>query len=292
MAGGILTGSGLDELVRQIEELRTRRYEGAFDEGLEAGTPLGEAGAYAQMVAVCEDVLWLYGVYGDGEPVDVLGIDRIVEDLPRIREGRRALVIPRDPETPWHDAGVIVRYGLRVDMLAAETGPEGQRMWRLLTHEQTWIKFRDDDGRTHYIQVRGLPPVQQAARHAYEAEVREAEAVAAALRSARPRGRVARSYLELDAAVEPLLRKLLVLDPDALVGHALVRIGALPPEFRTARVDAAVPTLAAHHRHAGFDVATCLHWLRVIRRRVAAVEAAGPKPPPSDDANALGSLAW
>ncbi|KQU31123.1 hypothetical protein ASG63_16650 [Methylobacterium sp. Leaf94] len=278
--------------------LITPRFEGSFDLALEDGNGPGTPHDLAHY---CWRILWAYGVHGDCEPLKVADVDLLVlrmTDLYVIQgKGRthRTHVLQR-----WLDAGHLVHLGIRFGILAEEAGPDGRRQWRLLTHEPAWIHEDGPDGERVAIQVRGLPPAEQAARLELEAERAVAEEIAAAARSARPRDRIAREYRRLDAVAGPLLTRIVEHHPQARVGHAMMRIAGtmLPGAFRGEPLSAVLPTLSSLHRDKGFDVGQCIEWsghLHRVADRAADLglrEHADPAAVPESDADALGSLAW
>jgi len=275
------------------------RFDGAFDLALEQGTGPSTPDDLARL---CWRILWAYGVKGDYEPLQVIDVDTCVIRMAdyhviqaRGRREHRPHVLQR-----WLDAGHMLHEGIRLGMLSEEAGPDGPRQWRLLTHTPTWLHEDGPDGASTSVQVRGFPPAEQAARLELEAERAAAEEIAAAARSARPRGRIAREYIRLDEKVGPLLALIIERNPNARVGHAMMRIAGpmLPTAFRGEPLSAVLPTLLSLHRDTGFNVGQCIDWWGHLSRvadkaaEMAQREGAGPAAVPDSDADALGSLAW
>ncbi|MCJ2060595.1 hypothetical protein MKL09_29230 [Methylobacterium sp. J-048] len=182
--------------------------------------------------------------------------------------------------TPWIDAGREVRKWLHLRLVVEEQGPDGERGWRLLSHEQQYAG--EGTGRNRrVIRIRGLPPEQQAARYALEA--RRARCAATADRKARERA---------DKAIAVYVRSILDSDPDFLIPASWAASGHIEGAYVGKRLDNAADIVRdAHHRLQltrdrltiwGHALNCGLHDATVNRPAII--------PLPGDDADALGTL--
>jgi hypothetical protein len=182
--------------------------------------------------------------------------------------------------TPWIDAGREVRKWIYLRLVVEEQGPDGERGWRLLSHEQQYVE--EGTGRNRrVIRIRGLPPEEQAVRYALEA--RRARCSATADRKARERA---------DSGVATYVRSILDMDPDALIPASWAQAGLIEQAYVGKRLDRAADVVReAHHRLEltrdrltvwGHALNNALHDAKVNRPAII--------PLPGDDADALDTL--
>lgn len=143
--------------------------------------------------------------------------------------------MPDEPRT-WADAGNVIHHGLALGLVAEETGPAGDRGWRLLDAEPNWIVT--GTGRQRECrQVRGLPATEQDA-------VDRAEATRRKLNATLDRKAREKADDRIDRAVRDILRA----DPASVVPAIWARRGCVPQWLPGTRLDAAAQVVReAHH---------------------------------------------
>lgn len=145
----------------------------------------------------------LLTVYGED---NWLGRGAVVRDYAAAMRARFARYQgqPDQPRT-WADAGNVIHHALRLGLVAEETGPDGERGWRLLDREPRWI-ITGTGGFRVLRQVRGLPPAEQDAVDKAEATRRKLNATL---------DRKARS--KADEPIAEYVREILTGDPAYVV---------------------------------------------------------------------------
>lgn len=196
---------------------------------------------------------------------------------------------PAEPRT-WGDGGNLIHHALRLGLVAEQAGPDGERGWRLLHREPRWVVEGTGYDR-RAVQVRGLPPVEQAAR--YRKEDSNAKRLATFARNSR-----AKASTEIDVLVARILRA----DPDTVVPQRWERSGCLPADAIGKRLDSYAGVVREAHHTAALDPAALKAWIRELNfERILAIgrpekrEKARAAEPvhaeiPTDDTEALEAL--
>ncbi|MCG5246918.1 hypothetical protein LPC10_17470 [Methylorubrum sp. B1-46] len=198
--------------------------------------------------------------------------------------------MPAEPRT-WADAGNLVHHALRLSLVAEETGPDGERGWRILDREPHWIVVGTGYHR-EARQVRGLPPAEQAVVD--KAEARKRKLSATLDRKARHAA---------DERIANRVRQILQYDPASLVPKHWARLGYVPAWLPGTRLDAAAAIVREAHHTVEMDRERLRGWLSYLgteslcalsrpSRRQAERDALPEHAQlPDDDAAALGALA-
>ncbi|MBK3397766.1 hypothetical protein [Methylobacterium ajmalii] len=196
---------------------------------------------------------------------------------------------PDQPRT-WGDAGNLIHHALRLGIIEEQAGPDGERGWRLLHREMRWV-VEGTGHRKQAVQVRGLPPSEQAARD------RKEEALAK-LRATLDRKARAKADPEIARLVESTLR----YDPDTVVPERWSTRGPAPAWTVGTRLDACAGVVRKAHHAAEIDRHAVTDWIRALkheqccamgrpRRRAAERAAQSPHAEiPEDDTAALEAL--
>ncbi len=223
--------------------------------------------------------------------VDWLGRADIVERYSTAMGARFARYQGRPTEPrSWSDAGNLIHHGLRLGLLAEKTGPGGERGWRLISREVMWrVEGTGYDRKA--VQVRGLPPAQQAARD------RKEETIAKRRATLDQTARV-----KANGEIERLVGSIMRYDPDTVVPARWVDGGFVPAWFQGTRLDACAGIAREAHHANELPRVRLAQWIRALkheevcaigRPRSRAEERAAQSPHaeiPEDDTSALEAL--
>lgn len=196
---------------------------------------------------------------------------------------------PAEPRT-WADAGNLIHHALRLGLLREETGPGGERGWRILDRKPHWIVVGTGYHR-EAKQVRGLPPAEQAAVDKAAARLRKLHVTL---------DRKAR--FAADTEIWRLIRRIIHGDPGATVPEFWVALGFIPDWMAGHRFDASGRLIAEMHHTIEMDRVRLREWIESLsfystsapfryRKRLEA-QVALPEHAeiPAEDAAALGDL--
>ncbi|BAU90651.1 MULTISPECIES: hypothetical protein [Methylobacteriaceae] len=169
---------------------------------------------------------------------------------------RRYTGTPEQPRT-WADAGNVIHHALALGLVAEETGPGGERGWRLTSREPAWL-IVGTGAQRECRQVRGLPPEQQAAQDKREQAARRRNT------TLDRKARVA-----ADEHVARHVRDVLRYDPATVVPEAWARRGYVPASLPGTRLDAAAAVVREAHHAAGMDRPTLKSWVSDLAMEAA-----------------------
>ena len=213
----------------------------AFDTSLALGG-FGPDTYPAWNAYVNRDVLAMFG------SADWIGIGSVAE-LYRTHVARK---FERFEEATWRKAGNLFHCALRIGVIADAPDPERGRGWRLVDREPRWV-IEGAGYRKRAVQVRGLPPAEQALQYKREATARK---LAATLdRKAR---------LKADERIALEVARILHNDPDALVPPCWVPQGFVPDWLPDTRIDASAGILREAHHAAEMTRTKLKDWIKVL----------------------------
>ena len=192
---------------------------------------------------VNRDVLAMFG------DADWIGISSVAE-LYRTHAARR---VERFEEATWRKAGNLFHYARAIGVVADAPDPERGRGWRLVDREVRWI-VEGSGYRKRAVQVRGLPPAEQALQYKREATARKL---------ADTLNRKAR--LEADEPIALEITRILHNDPDAMVPPFWVPQGFIPDWLPDTRIDASAGILRDAHHAAGLTRPKLKEWIEALR---------------------------
>ena len=171
---------------------------------------------------------------------------------PRYKE-RAARQFERHEDATWRKAGNLFHYARALGLIVEEIDPERGRGWRLVDREVRWI-IEGSGYRKRAVQVRGLPPAEQALQYKREATARK---LAATLDG--------KARLKADGPIALEIARILHNDPDAILPAHWVQQGFVPDWLPDTRIDASAGILRDAHHAAGLTRPKLKEWIKVLK---------------------------
>lgn len=260
------------------------RLQAAFDAAIAVPTYRSEGDRWT--VHVNDDVLVIFGADDLLVASDI--VPRFAEHM-RLKFPKSQWSVATTIVRHWTGAGNLLHWALRFGLVAQEAGADGVQAWRLVRREATYIV--DEKHGWAVRQVRGLPPLLQAAQDRKEATRRRLNATLD--RRARDKA---------DDRIRSDVAAILRLEPDFLVEERAMT-ARLPEICHGRRLAEVVPIVVEAHHRLGMNRPTLKSWMRHLDHRLFMLRVQGPlarrapPPPPgpaeipAEDEAALGALA-
>lgn len=176
-------------------------------------------------------------------------------DVGPLYQAHAARMFERHEDATWRKAGNLFHYGRALGLIAEETDPERGRGWRLVHREMQWSIEGTGYGK-RAVQVRGLPPAEQAAQ--YKREATQRKLTATLDRKAR-----LKADAEISAIVDDILRR----DPESMVPDFWKGRGFVPDWLVGNRLDASSAVVREAHHAAEMDRRQLREWIRWLGSR-------------------------